>query len=153
MAKSNLPPQPPKGDRREPSVLTVRPTGTENLRPAGKPTPDTLAVAVAADPASAKAPVVLASGRGFIAEQILQIAFETGVKVREDADLAQLLAAVDVDTEIPLEAFTAVAEILAYVYRANAGAPAPAEKPQGAEHRAPEPGPTQEDEAHGTEHD
>jgi len=54
-----------------------------------------------------------------VAEQILEIAFAAGIKVRQDADLAQLLAAVDVDSQIPLEAFTAVAEILAYIYRAN----------------------------------
>ena len=64
-------------------------------------------------------PRVVAGGRGSIAEQILQIAFANGVKVREDADLAELLSAIDVESEIPLEAFAAVAEILAYVYRAN----------------------------------
>jgi len=64
-------------------------------------------------------PKVVASGRGAVAEQILALAFANGVRVREDANLAEILAAVDVDTEIPLEAFAAVAEILAYVYRAN----------------------------------
>ena len=41
--------------------------------------------------------------------------------MREDADLAEVLTAIDVDSEIPIEAFAAVAEILSYVYRANAG--------------------------------
>jgi len=62
---------------------------------------------------------VTATGRGALAEQILAVAFANGVKVREDADLAQILAAVDVDCPIPTEAFAAVAEILSYVYRAN----------------------------------
>lgn len=66
-----------------------------------------------------RAPRVTASGTGTVAEQILAIAFEKGIKVREDADLAQLLAAVDLDQEIPVEAFAAVAEVLTYVYRAN----------------------------------
>ncbi len=66
-----------------------------------------------------RAPVVVASGYGAVAEQILQIAFAKGVKVREDPDLAELLVAVDVDSEIPVEAFAAVAEILVYLYRAN----------------------------------
>jgi len=66
-----------------------------------------------------RAPRVIAAGRGTVAEQILALAFANGVKVREDADLAELLSAVDLDSEIPLEAFTAVAEILSYVYRAN----------------------------------
>ena len=61
------------------------------------------------------------------ADQILELAFAHGVKVRTDPDLAEVLAAVEVDTVIPVEAFVAVAEILAYVYRANAsmGAPPP----------------------------
>ncbi len=69
------------------------------------------------------APKVVASGRGWIAEKILEIAFAEGVRVREDADLAEMLAAVDLDTEIPVEAFIAVAEILRYVYAANGTAP------------------------------
>ena len=52
-----------------------------------------------------RAPRVTASGTGAVAEQILAIAFEKGVRVREDADLAELLAAVDLDEEIPVEGF------------------------------------------------
>ena len=79
-----------------------------------------VAVALGYDPASGRAPVVLAKGHGTIAEQILSLAFAHGVRVREDADLAELLAAVDIDTEIPVEAMLAVAEILTYLYRTNA---------------------------------
>lgn len=78
-----------------------------------------VAVALQYDPDQADAPRVTASGKGALAEQILNLAFANGVKVRTDPDLAQVLAAVEVDTVIPVEAFTAVAEILAYVYRAN----------------------------------
>ncbi len=66
-----------------------------------------------------KTPRVVATGRGPVAEQILAIAFEKGVPVREDSDLAQILAAVELDAEIPIDALAAVAEILSYVYRAN----------------------------------
>ena len=66
-----------------------------------------------------KSPRVVATGRGAVAEQILAIAFEKGVPVREDSDLAQILAAVELDSEIPIDAMAAVAEILSYVYRAN----------------------------------
>jgi len=69
------------------------------------------------------APKVVASGRGWVAEKILEVAFANGVKVREDADLAEILAAVDLDEEIPVEAFIAVAEILRYVYAANGTQP------------------------------
>jgi flagellar biosynthesis protein len=64
-------------------------------------------------------PKVTASGYGKIAEQILELAFQNGVKVREDKDLAQMLAAVTLESEIPSEVLVAVAEILAYVYKAN----------------------------------
>ncbi len=67
----------------------------------------------------AGAPRVIATGRGALAERILALAFENGVKVREDADLAELLASVDVGCEIPTEALVAVAEIIAYLYRVN----------------------------------
>ncbi len=90
--------------------------GTERRGPA-------VAVALAYDPDVADAPTVVATGKGFIAEQILHFAFAHGVKVRTDPDLAQVLGAVDIDTVIPMEAFMAVAEILAYVYRANGQMP------------------------------
>lgn len=64
-------------------------------------------------------PKIVASGRGGLADKILEIAFAEGVRVREDADLAEMLAAAEIDTEIPVEAFIAVAEILRYVYAAN----------------------------------
>jgi len=66
------------------------------------------------------APKIIASGRGKLAEQILELAFARGIKVREDADLAELLVTLDLDTPIPSEAIVAVAEILAKVYEANA---------------------------------
>jgi flagellar biosynthesis protein len=73
-------------------------------------------------PSGARQPRVLASGRGAVAEQILEIAFAQGIPVREDADLAELLAAVEINAEIPIDAIAAVAEILSYIYRANAQA-------------------------------
>ncbi len=44
--------------------------------------------------------------------------------MRTDPDLAEILRAVEVDSEVPLEALAAVAEILSYIYRAGQ-APAP----------------------------
>jgi flagellar biosynthesis protein len=78
-----------------------------------------VAVALSHDLARPDAPRVVASGRGAIAEQIIQLAFAHGIKVREDADLAELLSAIEIDDEIPPEAFLAVSEILIYIYRAN----------------------------------
>ena len=64
-------------------------------------------------------PQVVASGFGAVAEEILALAFANGVKVREDADLAEILVALDLEENIPLEALQAVSEILARVYAAN----------------------------------
>ncbi len=80
------------------------------------------AVAIEYDRGKEQAPKVTASGSGNIAEQILQIAFDRGIKVRQDAELVEILSLVDVESPIPLEAFSAVAEILAHVYAANATA-------------------------------
>lgn len=87
----------------------------------GDQNPQAKAVALREESQSGARPRVLASGRGALAEQILQIAWANDIKVREDADLVEILSAIDVDSEIPIEAFAAVAEILSYVYRANAG--------------------------------
>lgn len=79
----------------------------------------TIAVALEYDEEDRKVPKVTASGYGYIAEKILDLAFASGVKVRQDADLAEILAAIDIDSEIPPEAFAAVAEILSYIYQLN----------------------------------
>jgi flagellar biosynthesis protein len=78
-----------------------------------------LAIALKHDVEADDIPRVTATGRGHFAEKILAIAFANKVKVRSDPDLAEVLAALEVDMEIPLEVFAAVAEILSYVYRAN----------------------------------
>jgi flagellar biosynthesis protein len=82
------------------------------------------AVAITAGDDPAALPRIAAAGRGKLAEQILQLAFENGVPVREDSALADMLASVELDSPIPSEAFFAVAEVLSYVYRAN-GEPNP----------------------------
>ena len=70
---------------------------------------DAIAVALRYEPDSEYAPKVVAGGRGSVAEQILEIAFANGIKVREDQDLAEVLSSIDIDSEIPVEAFAAVA--------------------------------------------
>ena len=70
------------------------------------------------------APIVKAAGRGAMAEKILALAYENGIKVREDSMLAEMLAEIEIDSPIPSEAFMAVAEILSYLYQAN-GKPNP----------------------------
>jgi flagellar biosynthesis protein len=81
-----------------------------------EPTPP-VAVALRYDRANEDAPRVVAKGEGKVAEQIIALAKERGIEIREDADLVSLLAAVRLDSPIPIEAYVAVAEILSYIYR------------------------------------
>lgn len=85
-------------------------------------TPASKAVAIEYDEGANAPPIITASGRGRVAEEILSIAFANGIKVREDADLVEILELLDIDSPIPLDAFAVVAEILSYVYQANASA-------------------------------
>ena len=79
----------------------------------------TVAVALSAGDDRTSVPTVTAAAHGALAEKLLEIAFANGVPVREDADLAEIISALEVDSEIPIAAFAAIAEILSYVYRLN----------------------------------
>ena len=65
------------------------------------------------------APVVLAKGSGYRADRIKALAAEHGVRVREDPELVDALSQLEEGTEIPLALYAAVAELLAFVYRAE----------------------------------
>lgn len=74
-----------------------------------------------ADPA----PKVVAKGADHVAHRIIAAAEEHGVTVRREPPLARsLFAAAEVGQFIPAEAFGAVAEILAHVYRSTGRKPA-----------------------------
>lgn len=81
---------------------------------------DKMAVALAYKPGEDDAPRIAAKGKGFIAQTIIDLAKANGIEIREDPDLVVLLSKLDIDMPIPLEAYAAVAEIIAYVYKANA---------------------------------
>jgi len=63
-----------------------------------------------------QAPTVIAKGKGAVAEQILQMADEYGIPLREDPDLVTLLSQLELGTEIPSNLYVAVAEVLAFAY-------------------------------------
>ena len=77
------------------------------------------AVALKYDRKKGNAPKVTATGRGEIAEKIIEIAQAHNVPVYEDKNLVEVLAALDLETEIPPELYRAVAEVLAFIYRLN----------------------------------
>ena len=80
------------------------------------------AVALKYDDKKNKAPRVIAKGRGDIAEKIIEVAKAHNVPLYEDKNLAQLLEALELETEIPPELYRAVAEVLAFIYRLNSSA-------------------------------
>jgi flagellar biosynthesis protein len=61
------------------------------------------------------APVVVARGKGVVAEAIIACAHEAGVYVHESPDLVRLLMQVDSDQFIPPELYRAVAEVLVWL--------------------------------------
>jgi flagellar biosynthesis protein len=64
-------------------------------------------------------PRVVASGKGKVAERILEVAAAHGIPTRQDGALAKMLSVVDIESEIPGEAMLAVAEIMAQIFLMN----------------------------------
>ena len=62
------------------------------------------------------APKVVASGRGLIADRIVEVAREAGVPIKQDAALANALSQLELDEQIPEALYVAVAESLAWAY-------------------------------------
>ena len=75
------------------------------------------AIALRYDVDKDKAPLILASGRGPIADEILRIADENKIPLYEDPQLAKLLSKIELDSEIPPELYILVAEVLFFVYK------------------------------------
>ena len=63
------------------------------------------------------APKLVAKGRGFQADKILELARLHNIPIRQDRNLVQILSRLDLEEEIPTEVYQAVAEILAFIYR------------------------------------
>ncbi|MFP4241979.1 MAG: EscU/YscU/HrcU family type III secretion system export apparatus switch protein [Chitinispirillaceae bacterium] len=83
-----------------------------------KKTRDT-AVALRYKDGEDNAPKVVAKGYGVTAENIRKVAEASGIPVTRDDDLVELLAQIEIDREIPPQLYSAVAEVLSLIYRAN----------------------------------
>lgn len=81
-----------------------------NLPPAGR------AVALRYDGGSS-APIVVASGMGYLAEKIVEVAADNGVPVYEDNSLATMLSQLQLGEQIPDSLYQAIVQI--YVYFLN----------------------------------
>ena len=77
------------------------------------------AVALKYEKSKDRAPKVVAKGRKKLAEKIIEMAREHNIEIYEDSDLVELLYSLDFYEEIPEELYSAVAEILAYVYKVS----------------------------------
>ncbi|WP_024866548.1 EscU/YscU/HrcU family type III secretion system export apparatus switch protein [Butyrivibrio sp. FCS014] len=73
------------------------------------------AVALAYDPNEDGAPKVIASGKGALAEKIIEKAKESKIPVHEDDKLAETLSRLEIGEMIPPELYEVVAEILVFV--------------------------------------
>jgi flagellar biosynthetic protein FlhB len=79
--------------------------------------PTHFAIALKYDADNMGAPRVVAKGKDFLALKIREIAIENGIPILERPPLARALyKSVEVGQEIPEQFYSAVAEILAYVY-------------------------------------
>ena len=73
-----------------------------------------IAVALEYNPGE-QAPKIIATGKGHIAENIIEKAKEVDVPVYEDKKLANTLSKLEIGDMIPPELYTVVAEILVFV--------------------------------------
>jgi flagellar biosynthesis protein len=70
-----------------------------------------------------RAPQIVATGAGLVAERILAAARESGIPVRHDPALAEALAKLELGADVPEALWKAVAETLAWAYRLDAQHP------------------------------
>jgi FlhB-like protein len=82
-----------------------------------------IAVALEYEKDTHNAPKVVATGRGLMAEKIMEVARESGVTIEANPMLAEALSGVPVDETIPRELYAAVAEVIGFVLRAQRNSP------------------------------
>jgi len=71
------------------------------------------------DPKKNNAPIVVAKGRGELAEKILEIAKKENIPITQNKELADILDGLDIYQEIPEELYRAIANIFAFLYKLN----------------------------------
>jgi flagellar biosynthesis protein len=88
----------------------------------GPSRPPTRAAALRYRQGEDQAPALVAKGRGVVADRILEIAREHGIPIHQDPSLVDVLSRLDLEQQIPPALYVVVAEILAFIYRAQATA-------------------------------
>ncbi|GGM21295.1 hypothetical protein GCM10011351_03930 [Paraliobacillus quinghaiensis] len=65
------------------------------------------------------APKVSATGKGHVAEKILEKAKQSNVPIQEDPNMIELLSELNINEKIPEDLYQAVAEVFAYIYQVD----------------------------------
>ena len=63
-----------------------------------------------------QAPVITATGKGVVADEIIALAKEAGVHIHKDARLSDFLQRLELGEEIPKELYLLIAELIAFAY-------------------------------------
>jgi flagellar biosynthesis protein len=84
-----------------------------------KGTATSRAAALRYDQTEMQAPALVAKGRGLVADRILEIAREHGIPIHRDPALVEVLSRLDIEQQIPPQLYLVVAELLAFIYRAQ----------------------------------
>lgn len=77
------------------------------------------AVALKYDHEQQQIPRVAATGKGLIADNIIQKAKDNNIPILEDSSLIEILAELNINEAIPAELYEAVAEVFAFIYRVD----------------------------------
>lgn len=100
---------------KKPEIFKQLKKSSQDLAPAD--TSKRSAIALRYDVEKDGAPLILASGRGVVADEILRIAEENEIPLYENPRLAEMLSKLELDSEIPAEMYVLVAEVLFFVYQ------------------------------------
>ncbi len=77
------------------------------------------AVALSYDSKVDISPRLVAKGSGKLAQNIIDIAKEHNLPIKEDPDLIELLSKVDLNQEVPSNMYKAIAEVFKFLYEIN----------------------------------
>ena len=71
------------------------------------------------DKGKENAPILIAKGKGKVAEKIIEIANKENIPVVENKALADILDKLDIYDETPPELYKVVAQLFAFIYKLN----------------------------------
>ena len=63
------------------------------------------------------APKIIAKGKGELAKKIVETAEEHDIPIRKDQDIVEVLTRMNIGEEIPEKLYSAIAEILSFIYQ------------------------------------